>query len=93
MKIGGSVPFLYVHEKSCKQRMNVRRPNVCESGSSDDGRSIYQERAGRAGGCSTALRCPGAVASVHSYLRRDPRYSRVPIRRCRDSALGSVTTT
>ena len=51
-------------------------------------RSIYQQRAGRAGGCSTALRCPGAVASVHSSLRRDPRHSR-----CRDSALGSVTTT
>jgi len=50
MKIGGSVPYLYLHEKSCKQRMNVRRPNVCESGSSGDGRSIYQERAGRAGG-------------------------------------------
>lgn len=66
MKIGGSVAFLNAHEKSCKQRMNVRRPNVCESGSSGDGRSIYQERAGRVGGCSTALRCPGAVASVQS---------------------------
>lgn len=50
MKIGGSVAFLFVHEKSCKQRMNVRRPNVFGSGSSGDGRSIYQERAGRVGG-------------------------------------------
>jgi hypothetical protein len=75
------------------QRLKVRRPNMYESGSSGDVRSIYQQRAGRAGGCSTALRCPGADASVHSYLRRDPRRSRVQIRRCRDSALGSVTTT
>lgn len=65
----GSVPWKLVilscscvHKKSRKQRMTMRRLNVCESGSSSDERSIYQQRAGRAGGCSTALRCVPARA-------------------------------
>jgi hypothetical protein len=67
------------------------RLDVCRLGSSVGERSIYQERAGRAGGCSTALLCPGAVTAVHSYLRRAPSRPRVLIRR--QTALGPVTNT